>query len=55
MTETNEGIEAISVEAVVTRADGTVEDLGAVAEWHKDDPELNKGLIELFKEQEPSR
>jgi hypothetical protein len=42
----NQGIKSIAVEAVVTRADGTVEDQGVVAEWHADEPEKNKGLIE---------
>lgn len=42
----NQGIKSIEVEAVVTRADGTVEDKGVVAEWHADEPERNKGLIE---------
>jgi hypothetical protein len=29
------GVECVTFEAVVTRADGTVEDLGVVAYWHR--------------------
>lgn len=49
MIEANAGIKSIEVEAVVTRADGTVENQGVVAEWHVDDPERNQGFIEFFK------
>ena len=31
----NQGIKSIVWEAVVTRADGTVENLGEIAYWHK--------------------
>lgn len=34
-----QGIESISVEAVVTRVDGTVEDHGTVAEWYVSEEE----------------
>lgn len=32
----NAGVKSVSFEAVITRADGTVEDLGTVAYWHED-------------------
>lgn len=38
-------VKDITVEAIVTRADGTVEDHGVVAEWHRDDPDKNKGSV----------
>lgn len=33
--ESQQSIKSITVEAVVTRADGTVEDLGVISYWHK--------------------
>lgn len=30
---------SIEIEAVVIRADGTIEDLGVVSEWHKEEPD----------------
>jgi hypothetical protein len=30
-------VKSVKLEAVVTRADGTVEDLGTLAEWERDD------------------
>jgi hypothetical protein len=48
--EAMQGIESITVEAVVIRKDGAREDLGAVAEWDRNDPEARKGVIQFFKQ-----
>lgn len=48
--QANMGIKSIEVEAVVTRADGSVEDQGIVAQWYSEEPNRNKGFIEFIKE-----
>ncbi len=40
---TNIDAESIEIQAVVIRADGTREELGVVAEYHKPDTEAEKG------------
>lgn len=55
-TEVVGQIESISLEAVVTRADGTTEDLGTIAEYHRDEKKSlaarlkGLGTIKLGKE-----
>lgn len=34
-TETTAPVQMVALEAVVTRADGTVENLGEIAYWHR--------------------
>lgn len=52
MTSATGEIQAITFHAVVTRADGTVEDLGVVSEFKKDELEAadQKALKTLYAE-----
>jgi len=34
-SETTQPVESVTIEAVITRADGTVEHLGTVSYWHR--------------------
>jgi hypothetical protein len=44
-------MEEITVRAVITRADGSVEDCGTIAHWQRDEPEtpLSKRWIGVLK------
>lgn len=46
-TTANSEVKDITIEAVVIRADGTVEDHGVVAEYHRDDPDANQGNVKF--------
>jgi hypothetical protein len=47
----SQGVKRVTLKAVITRADGTVEDLGTVAEYHQDEPQAQGiGTITLCHE-----